>query len=120
MKQAGGELLLVTMGTPQQAAEFRTKVKSELTLLADAPREVFRAYGLERGSVRQVLGPKVWFPLLRGMVRGGAGKPIGDIWQMPGAFVIDCRGIIRYTHYPNNQAERPSHEEIIAVLESLR
>ena len=122
IKQAGGQLLLVTMGTPQQAAKFRAKFDfdSELTLLADASREAFGAYGLERGSVRQVMGPKVWLPLLRGMVRGGAGKPVGDIWQMPGEFVIDRQGIIRYAHYPTHQAEHPSPQQIIAALQSLR
>ena len=120
LERAGGGLLLVTMGTPQQAAAFRAKLKCEVTLLADDRREAYRAYALQRGSARQVLGPKVWLPLLKGMVRAGTGRPVGDIWQMPGTFVIDCRGIIRYAHYPDNQAQRPSQEEIIAVLESLR
>jgi len=120
MKQAGGELLLVTMGTPEQAAEFRAGIKSELTFAADPQREVFRAYGLQQGTAKQVIGPKVWASLFKGLVRAGAGKPIGDIWQMPGAFVIDRGGVIRYAHYPSNQAEHPSHDEIVSVLQSLR
>lgn len=107
------------MGTPEQAAEFRAKLKTELTLLADAGREAYRAYGLRRGTWREVIGPKVWPRLLKAAIRGGAGKPVGDVWQMPGAFVIDTRGIIRYAHYPGDQAERPSNDELLAVLESL-
>lgn len=119
LKQAGGEVLVVTMGTPQQAARFRAKLKTELTLLADAQRKAYQAYGLRQGTWQQVIGPKVWFALIKGMVRGGAGKPVGDIWQMPGAFVIDRQGIVRYAHYPSHQAERPSSKELLAVLESL-
>ncbi|MBN2476828.1 MAG: redoxin domain-containing protein [Pirellulales bacterium] len=119
LKQAGGELLLVTMGTPQQAAMFRDKFQFEATFLADAQRQAYRAFGLERGTMGQVLGPRVWLGLLKGMARGGVGKPIGDVRQMPGAFVVDRQGIVRYTHYPSHQAEAPSYQEIVALLESL-
>ena len=120
LKQAGAEILAMTMGTPQQAAQFRTRLKTDLTLLADPRRAAYQAYGLRQGTWQQVVGPRVWFSLLRAVFRGGVGRPVGDVWQMPGTLVIDRQGIVRYAHYPGNQAERPSGEELLAVLESLR
>ena len=107
------------MGSPQQAAELRKKLNASLTFLADAEQEAYRAYGLPRGTVSQVFGPRVLLPLLRGVIRGGVGKPIGDVWQMPGAFVIDRQGIIRYTYYPSIQTRRPTNDELTAALESI-
>ena len=118
-QEAGGEVLAVTMGTPEQAAEFRAKLDAPFPLLADAGREVYQAYGLKRGSVNQVMGPKTWLRLTKATLRAGLGKPVGDVWQMPGAFVIDRQGIIRYAHYPTDQSERPSNEDLLQTLESI-
>ena len=118
-QRAGGEVLAVTMGTPEQAAAFRAKLDAPFPMLADAGREAYRAFGLKRGSVNQVLGPKTWLPLTKATFRAGVGKPVGDVWQMPGTFVVDRQGIIRYAHYPANQSQRPSNEELLKTLESL-
>jgi peroxiredoxin len=118
-QRAGGVLLVVSMGTPEQTAEFRAALGTELTFLADARREAYRAYGLKRGRWWQVLGPGTWLPGIRAFAKAGGGSAVGDVWQMPGAFVIDRRGIVRYAHYPRLQTDHPSHDEIVAVLESL-
>ena len=119
LEEAGGRIAFVTMGTPREAGRFRETTGTELILLSDARQEAYAAYGLSRGSVWQVMGPKVWPSLIRGTVRAGAGKPVGDIWQMPGTFVIDRQGVVRFTHIPADQSQRPNNEELIAVLQSL-
>ena len=119
LKEAGGEVLVVTMGTPELTAVFRTKLDLQFVLLADARREAYQAYGLERGAPSQVIGPRTWLPLLKATFRAGAGKPVGDVRQMPGAFVIDRQGIVRYAYYPRRQTDRPSSDELVTVLNSL-
>ena len=119
IEQAGGELFVVTMGTVRQTAAFRQRLKARFVFLADPQQKVYAAYGLDRGTLLQIAGPKVWLPAIRAIARGGAGKAVGDIWQMPGAFVIDREGRVRYAHYPTNQADRPNHNEIVRTLESL-
>jgi peroxiredoxin len=117
--RAGGELLVVTMGDVRQTAAFRDKLEAGVVFLADPQRKAYAAYGLDRGTLWQVAGPRVWLPSIRALARGGAGKAVGDIWQMPGAFVVDRQGRIRYAHYPANQADRPDHDRIVRTLESL-
>ena len=48
-----------------------------------------------------------------------AGASVGDVRQLPGTFVIDRAGLVRFAHRPANQADRPSHDQIVAVLKSL-
>ncbi len=117
---AGGEPVGITMGTPEQTAAFGEKLAVPFTLLADLEQVAYRAFGLGKGSVSQVMGPRTWLPLMRGMIRGGQGKPTGDIWQMPGTFIVDQQGIIRLAHYPALQTDRPSNDELFDLLRSIR
>ena len=117
--QAGGQVAVVAMAEPQQAAEFRSRYELPFSLLSDPEREAYRAFGLQRGSIWNVAGPVVWAAGLKAFVQHGAGRPIGDPYQLSGTFVIDRHGIIRYTHHAANSADRPPNAELIAALEGL-
>ncbi len=119
-EQAGGRVGVVTMGTPEQAAAFRQRRELTFPCLADPDREAYRAFGLGRGTLGQIAGPAVWGAGIKALARGGIGVPVGDTMQMPGAFIIDREGVVRWVHYPANQAERPSHEAMLEVLRSLQ
>jgi peroxiredoxin len=115
-EQAGGQVAVVTMATPEQAAAFRASYRLPFRLLADPSCEVYRAYGLQRGSLWSVAGPVVWAAGLKSIVRHGAGLPVGDPFQLAGTFVIDRDGIIRYAHRAANSASWPANAEVIAVI----
>ena len=118
-RDAGADLIVVTMGNVEQTDQFRRKFDASFTFLADSEQTAYRAYGLDRGTLRQIAGPSVWLPAVRALARGGTGKPVGDIRQMPGSFVIDREGIIRQAHYPKHQADRPRPDDVIRVLLTL-
>lgn len=116
---AGGNVALVTMGNVDQAAAFRERFKLPFVCLADRDQAAYKAFDLQRGSVNQFAGPGVWLPGLKSFLRKGAGKPIGDVRQMPGSFVVDSAGVIQFAHRPDNSSQHPPHDEILAVLRSL-
>jgi len=119
-RAAGGEVLVVTMGSVSQTAAFRERNQLPFACLSDPKREAYQAYRVPRGGLAEVAGPKVWLAGAKAVVRGGIGVPRGDTLQMPATFVIDRTGTIRFAHHPENQADRPSHEQIIATFETLR
>ena len=119
LRGAGGELVVVTMGSVEQTEQFRRSFDAPFTFLADPEQAGYRAYGLARGTLWQIAGPRVWLPAIKALARGGAGKPTGDIRQMPGSFVIDRKGIIRYAHYPTQQADRPRPDDLVRLLQTL-
>ena len=119
IQDAGGELVVITMGNVEETGRFRRSFEAPFTFLADAEQSAYRAYGLARGTLRQIAGPSVWLPALKALARGGAGKAVGDIRQMPGSFLIDREGIVRYAHYPAHQADRPQLDEIVRILKEL-
>ncbi len=118
-RDAGAELIVATMGDVEETDRFRRKFDAPFTFLADSEQTAYRAYGLDRGTLGQIAGPRVWLPAIKALARGGTGKPVGDILQMPGTFVIDREGIVRLAHYPKHQADRPRPDDVVGVLEGI-
>lgn len=83
---------------------------SNVALVRDPDGRLYRAFGLRRGSVSQVIGPAVW---LRGVQaallrRHGIAAPDSDPWQMPGVFLVH-RGRIMARFYHRTPADRPDY-----------
>ena len=114
---AGGDIAVVTMGSPEQTAAFRHRNRLPFICLADPEREAYEAFGVPRGTTGQVVGPAVWGGGLKALLRAGVGKPVGDVMQLHGSFVIDTDGIVRYAHLPKHSADRPTNDELITALE---
>jgi len=87
----------------------------DLPRFADPARELYRAFGLGRGSARQLFGPRIW---RRGLVAaapawlGGGGHGVGalkgDGLQLPGVFLLHEEKIIGgYRH--ETAADRPDY-----------
>lgn len=117
---ADGKVAVVTMGSPQQAADFREKKRLPFPCLSDPEQNLYRAFHLPRAGFGQMAAPAVMLAGPKALFRGGLGVPRGDIKQMPGTFVIDRDGIIRLAYYSTNIADNPANDRLIEVLESLQ
>ena len=88
--------------------------------LADPKRRGFKAYGLKRGNVLEVLGPATWG---RGLAAARKGhrieKVVGDAFQMPGTFIIDTGGVLRFARYARHSGDHPAVTEILEALRAL-
>ena len=42
-----------------------------------------------------------------------------DVMQMPGTFVIDTSGIIRYAHRNRDVTDNPSNDAVLAALRDM-
>lgn len=86
--------------------------------LSDPEKEAYRAFGLERGGLREMFGLKGWIQGFEATLAGHTlGRPIGDPWQMPGVF--DREGVVRYTHYAKKAPDNPPNDELLEVLDAL-
>jgi len=111
----------VTQGDATQAQALCDRFRAPFPCLADPAREGFRTYGLKRGSVMEVMGPAA---ILRGARAASKGHFVervrGDAFQMPGTFIIDRDGIVRYTRYARHSADHPPVAELVAALAAMR
>jgi peroxiredoxin len=98
-EEKGFHIVLVGLGTAGQAENFKTEFSLIFPIICDPQKELYRQYGLGRGGVSSLASPAVLLRGMRTMSRGYApGIPQGDVMQMPGVFLIDTEGNIRYSY----------------------
>jgi peroxiredoxin len=115
-QQAGGEVVVVTMGSPAQTARFRERYQLPFPVLSDPQQRAYQAFAVPRGSLAQVAGPGMWLGGLKSLFRAGIGVPQGDPYQLQAAFVVDREGVVQYAHRPRNSVDQPDHDAMLAAL----
>jgi hypothetical protein len=106
----------VAPGSPIRTKQLCDSHRVPFRCLADPDREAYRAFGLARGSIAQVMGPDVMFKTMRSMFRGNFGPPGGDVFQLGGTFVIGTDGLIRLAHAARDPSDLATTETIFAHL----
>lgn len=111
IESRGVRIVLVHMGDTHELEQLLHKDRlSDLDRICDRDQDLYRAFGLKRGSAMQLFGPKVW---LRGVKAGfidghGVGKPVADSSQMPGVFLLE-KGVIARRFRHRSAADRPDY-----------
>jgi len=113
----GASLVAVGPATPAETAAFVRDLALPFPVLADPTLAAYRAFGLAKGTPWQVLGPAVLLAHLRGLLRGARpGRVAGDVWQLPGAFIIDRGGILRVAKPAVHVGDHLSSTELLAAV----
>ncbi len=120
IEAAGGRVVAVMQGTAAQAAALCSGYRVPFPCLADPDLDTYKTFGLKRGSTSEVLGPANWSAAL-GAIRQGhfGGRAIGDVMQLPGTFIVDRGGIVRYAKYATSASDHPSTADLIAALRAI-
>lgn len=119
---AGLHLVAVGQGTPEEGAEFQRRLKLPYPILVDADRAAYRAYGLREGTSKEMTGFAVGTAFFRSLLRGhwpGRVGTHGSVSQLPGEFLIDREGILRYAVRPNQPSDIPATDDLIAAARDL-
>lgn len=117
IEAAGVRIVLVHMGDSQAIDKLIAKCGLRgVDRICDPDRKLYRAFGLKRGRLWQLFGPKVlWRALPEGVMwRHGIGRLTADSFQMPGLFLLEESGIVRRFRH-RTAADRPDYAGICAV-----
>ena len=88
-------VLLVHMGSVEEGEKFFQKHWTEAMAISDPKANLYRQFGLRRGSFRQILGLRVLLAGMRDLFKGhGVGKPAGDVKMLSGRFLIHRKRIL--------------------------
>ena len=110
-------MVLVGMGTPLECSAFLKKFGIPFPMIADPQQALYHRFHLKRMSLLGVLSPALAIKSVAAMARGsGIGKPVGDVRQLPGAFIIDSDGRIVFSHQPSGPADHASPDKILKAL----
>lgn len=122
--QAGLNIAVVLMGTPEAALAFSQQYAPGLLCLADPERKAYRAFGLERGTLFQTfLNPKVWQAISAARRKGYKVEPPPpgqDAMQMSGTFIIGTDGKVELPYYYDHIADHPPLDLLLNGVLSTR
>lgn len=121
IEAAGVRIAAVHMGTESQAGALLDLFGlDDIERFSDPERRLYEAFGLERTTLGQLMGPASWLGMLRAGIRGQflPGKKIdgivGDILQMPGVFLLH-QGRIIGDFQPDRADKQPDYLELAAL-----
>lgn len=115
IEKTGTRIAFVHMSSDEEAKAFFGKYGlGDLPRISDPGCVLYRAFGLTKGAIGQVFGPKSW---LRGfqlsILRGhGLGGWFDDLFQMPGVFLL-FHGEVLNSYLHQSIADRPNYIEIL-------
>ena len=105
IEQSGTMIAIVHMGTPMDGTLMLRKYAIEdLHRFSDPRCELYRAFGLKRGTAKQLFGPSVARRSFAAICGHGLGLLNGDGFRMPGAFVL-AHGEIVEANRPKTAAD---------------
>lgn len=110
IEDAGTRIAVVHMSPLLRATQmFISYGLEDLHRFSDPECELYRAFGLTRGTLKELVGPSVWSRGLGAIVRGhGLGPLEGDGFRMPGLFLLrDGRVVQSYRH--RSSSDRPNY-----------
>ena len=117
VEQTGGQVIAVGFAQPELLRELASELSLPFPLLRDPDFGAYRAFGLRRGSVRDVYGPGTVWTYMKLMLRGRRlRRTTADRFQLGGDFVIDGRGTIRLAHPSRNPSDRASVSRLLDAL----
>ncbi|MFP4435683.1 MAG: SelL-related redox protein [Chloroflexaceae bacterium] len=109
-------VLFVYQGSSTDGTAFFERFWPEARAIADMPRRLYQAFGVQRGGVWEMLGPEVWACGLRAAGKGNTGGlPVGDPWIMPGLFLV-AGDTIRWQHSFRHAGDHPDFAQIPAQV----
>ena len=111
---SGTRIVMVHMGDSEAIEKLIEKNGlGGVDRILDCQQRLYKAFGLKRGRLLQLFGPKVlWRGFQAGILAGhGIGPLSADSFQMPGLFLLHKAGIVRrYRH--RTASDRPDYAGI--------
>ncbi len=128
IEKAGAAILVVAYTSPEYCQAFAEHMKLPFPVASAPDRRIYNDYGLGKATFFKVFNPLV---LLREMAiivrhRRTEGRTYrrptreDDLYQLGADFVISATGTILYAHHSKSPDDRPSLDEMMAVLEGPR
>jgi peroxiredoxin len=118
-KRLNTEVLIIAFGALPLAQAWLEETCAPFRLLLDPERTVYQAYGLER-SLWRSWNLKTVRRYVQLMRNGRQWRGIqGDSTQLGGDFIVDAGGMVRLAYRSHDPTDRPSAEQLLAILREL-
>lgn len=86
--ERGARVVVIGMGATETARRFKAEYSLPFTVLVDKKRESYQLLGLKRGSILDVMGPRVWARGAASLFKHGQGLAKEDPLQLGGVAIV--------------------------------
>jgi len=118
--EKGAQILLVGIGSEKETETYRKTYAPEFPMVYDPERRLYQAFQLKQTSLLKMTSASLLFKSIDVIGKGyGIGLPKGNLYQLPGVFIIDTEGIVRYSYYSRDPADRPTPEALLFELAKI-
>jgi peroxiredoxin len=115
IEAAGLQIVAVGLGQPKHARHFGDKLAPSVACMTNEEPELHASYGVERGNILRMIAPDALKAGAEAASRGHTqGTATGDQTRLPGTFIVDAAGIVRYAHYGKHAGDNPDLDKLIA------
>lgn len=106
---------MIGMGASETARRFKEEFSLPFTVLVDKKRESYRMLGLKRGSISEVMGPRVWAKGIKSLAKHGQGVPKEDPYQLGGVAIVKD-GKVSFVHRSETSSDNLSIDTLLEAL----
>ena len=118
----GVRVVLVGQESVGHAMGFTGPRRIPFTIAIDLDRSAYQAFGLVDGEATELLRPRIaaaWVGVhLRGEGRQG-GLQGGNLAQLPGTFLVDTGGVLRFVYRNRHQADDPDVQHLLDACRAI-
>jgi hypothetical protein len=113
-------VLFFFQGTPTEGRALLRRDWPEVRAVADPELVFYEAFGVDRGSLLQMIGPSVFAAGLRARRKGFEnGERTGDIYRMPGAFLVQVDRVL-WQHRYRHAGDHPDFARVAGLASAPR
>ena len=117
-RELNAEVLVIAAVGLKPLTAFARELELPFPVLSDASAEVFFAFGLGKGML---IRPRTLLAAARLVWRAKRlFRPIGDVMQVGGDFIVDRAGVVRYAHSSEDPTDRPEASELLRLIGELK
>ena len=116
--ELNAEVLAIAAVGLKPLTAFAGELELPFPVLSDASAEAYFAFGLGKGLAIRPGTPIKFARLIWRAKR--LYRPVGDIMQIGGDFIVDREGIVRFAHSSEDPTDRPEVAELLRLIGSLR
>lgn len=115
---AGTKLIFVHMATHEIAEEYFEEFNlTGVSHISDPSSEFYRAFGLGKGTFKQLFGLSTWIRgydivVNKNIPIKAANASLGDSFQMPGVFILQA-GAVKEAYIHKLASDRPDYEKLM-------
>ena len=116
-ERLGAGIAAIGLGDRAHAAAFHDETGIRFPLLVDETREAYRAAGLRRGTLLQMLSPFNAAARSRARASGQRQRRLGrNPFQLGGTFVFVPGNLDRFAHVSRTYGDNPPLEDVERIL----